>query len=50
MFGGQDVRRREYLDPRVHGIAIEQLACTACGGMFDVATVVAAHRQSGQTP
>lgn len=33
----------EYLDPRVHGIATEQLACAGCGGMFDVATVVAAH-------
>lgn len=32
----------EYLDPRVHGIEAEQLACAACGGMFDVAGIVAA--------
>jgi hypothetical protein len=28
----------EYLDPRVHGIEKEHLACAACGGMFEVKT------------
>jgi hypothetical protein len=26
----------EYLDPRIHGIDREHLACPACGGMFEV--------------
>jgi hypothetical protein len=31
----------EYLDPRVHTIESEQLACAKCGGMFDLATLAA---------
>lgn len=34
----------EYLDPRVHGIEHEQLACKDCGGMFEVAPIVAAYK------
>jgi hypothetical protein len=28
----------EYLDPRIHKTPTEQLACSACGGMFEVST------------
>jgi hypothetical protein len=31
----------KYLDPRVHGIEAEQLACAACGGMFDLKSLKA---------
>jgi hypothetical protein len=30
----------EYIDPRIHDIEAEQLACGKCGGMYDLATAL----------
>ncbi|HEU0031553.1 MAG TPA: hypothetical protein VFQ53_13030 [Kofleriaceae bacterium] len=32
--------RLDYLDPRIHDIDTEQLACRACGGLYDLAAFV----------
>ena len=36
----------EYLDPRLHDIDTEQLACRGCGGLYDLSTFVAAAKKA----
>ena len=38
----------EYLDPRIDDIESEQLACRACGGMYDLATFIAAAKKKAK--
>jgi hypothetical protein len=38
----------EYLDPRIDDIESEQLACRSCGGMYDLATFIAAAKKQAK--